>query len=386
EAGRAQVRMLHWTGGKPGDISNDQVRYSYDNLTGSSGLELDGDGNVISAEEYYPYGGTAILTARSVVEADYKTIRYSGKERDATGLYYYGYRYYQPWAGRWLSADPAGTVDGMNLFRMVRNNPLRYFDEDGLAPDEAKPRQEVGRAYIKEAKYLAAEQLSAAVQFLSNPANNEAALDIYKTFFGQHMGEEKLDMWKAQIKNTLDGINKLDTKRNVRYSSIKITTSGEKKESVAAEADTQAFQKGEKVYMYSYTDTLEKVKRNEALGVDHLAHILIHEISHLRLNTEDLAYIGVMKNEGYHELNAMLALLEPKRLPTSKGEHEETIQQRRSRGSLDALKNADSFTTATRYLAYTAKNTKFYRYFSQQKKNFNAGAPSLIANPRWKSL
>lgn len=386
EAGRAQVRVLHWTNGKPDDISNDQLRYSYVTLTGSSGLEVDGDGKVISVEEYYPYGGTSVWTAHSTVEADYKTVRYSGKERDATGLYYYGYRYYQPWAGRWLSADPAGTVDGMNLFRMVRNNPLRFFDKDGLAPNEEKSQQEIGRTFIKEAKYLAAEQLSVAEKFLNNPSNNEVALDIYKTFFGLHMGEEKLGIWKAQIKNVLAGVNKLDTKRNIQYDLLKITASGEKSESVAAEADTQGFQRGEKIYMNAYTDVLGKVKRNETLSVDHLAHILIHEISHLRLNTEDNAYIGVVKNEGYHDLNAMLALLEPEKLPTSKGEREETIQQRRTRGSLDALKNADSFTTATRYLAYTAKNANFYSYFSEQKKTFKAGATSLIANPRWKSL
>ncbi|WP_082804077.1 RHS repeat domain-containing protein [Erwinia sp. ErVv1] len=386
EAGRAQVRALHWESGKPADISSGQMRYSYDNLIGSSQLELDGNGNIISMEEYYPYGGTAVWTARSAVEANYKTARYSGKERDATGLYYYGYRYYQPWAGRWLSADPAGTVDGLNLFRMVRNNPLRFFDKDGLAPNEEKSQQEVGRTYIKEAKYLAAEQLSVAEKFLNNSSNNEVALDIYKTFFGLHMGEEKLGIWKAQIKNVLQGVNKLDTKRNVQYSPLKITASGEKSESVAAEADTQAFQRGEKIYMNTYTDVLGKVKKNETLGIDHLAHILIHEISHLSLNTEDNAYIGVVKNEGYQELNAMLALLEPEKLPTTKGEREETIQQRRTRGSLDALKNADSFTTATRYLAYTAKNANFYSYFSQQKKTFKPEAPSLIANPRWKSL
>ncbi|WP_261278620.1 RHS repeat-associated core domain-containing protein [Serratia quinivorans] len=134
EAGRAQVRVLHWESGKPSGFNQDQVRYSYNNLIGSCGLELDGDGNVISQEEYYPFGGTAILTARSQVEADYKTARYSGKERDATGLYYYGYRYYQPWAGRWLSADPAGTVDGLNLYRMVRNNPATFRDALGLNP------------------------------------------------------------------------------------------------------------------------------------------------------------------------------------------------------------------------------------------------------------
>ncbi|ELM1616959.1 RHS repeat protein [Salmonella enterica] len=134
EAGRAQVRVLHWESGRPTDISNDQIRWNYDNLTGSSGLEVGGDGNIISMEEYYPYGGTAVWTARSAVEAEYKTVRYSGKERDATGLYYYGYRYYQPWAGRWLSSDPAGMVDGLNLFRMVRNNPVIFVDPDGLRP------------------------------------------------------------------------------------------------------------------------------------------------------------------------------------------------------------------------------------------------------------
>lgn len=133
-AGRAQVCVLHWASGKPDTLDNDPLRYSYNDLTGSSGLELDADGNIISMEEYYPYGGTAVWAARSEVEAGYKTVRYSGKERDATGLYYYGYRYYQPWVGRWLSADPAGTVDGLNLFRMVRNNPLFYVDLEGCAP------------------------------------------------------------------------------------------------------------------------------------------------------------------------------------------------------------------------------------------------------------
>ena len=131
EAGRAQVRVLHWLAGKPTDIANDQLRYSYDDQTGSGALEVDGTGELISQEEYYPYGGTALWTARNSVEARYKTVRYSGKERDATGLYYYGYRYYQPWLGRWLSADPAGTVDGLNVYCMVRGNPTSSIDEQG---------------------------------------------------------------------------------------------------------------------------------------------------------------------------------------------------------------------------------------------------------------
>ncbi|WP_313712712.1 RHS repeat-associated core domain-containing protein [Pseudomonas sp.] len=131
EAGRGQVRLLHWEAGRPVEVESNQLRYSYENLLGSSALELDGDGNLISQEEYYPFGGTAWWAARNEVEAGYKTVRYSGKERDATGLYYYGYRYYQPWVGRWLSSDPAGTIDGLNLFCMVNNRPVSHLDADG---------------------------------------------------------------------------------------------------------------------------------------------------------------------------------------------------------------------------------------------------------------
>lgn len=133
QSGQVQARLLHWETGRPTGLDNDGVRYSYGNQLGSSMLELDDAGELISQEEYYPYGGTSIWCARSQMEADYKAIRYSGKERDATGLYYYGFRYYQPWVGRWLSADPAGPVDGLNLFCMVGNNPITYTDMEGNA-------------------------------------------------------------------------------------------------------------------------------------------------------------------------------------------------------------------------------------------------------------
>ncbi|CCV28351.1 putative insecticidal toxin complex protein [Yersinia enterocolitica (type O:9) str. YE212/02] len=133
-SGRAQVRVLLWEKGLPAGIDNGQLRYSFDNQIGSSLLELDNNGDIISQEEYYPFGGTALFAARNTIEAKYKTVRYSGKERDATGLYYYGFRYYMPWLGRWLNADPAGTIDGLNLYRMVRNNPISLMDEDGRMP------------------------------------------------------------------------------------------------------------------------------------------------------------------------------------------------------------------------------------------------------------
>ncbi len=126
-----RVRALHWQRNPPSGIANDQFRYSLDDHQGSCLLEVDGSGQLISAEEYYPFGGTSLWTARSAAEAKYKTVRHAGKERDVTGLCYYGYRYYAPWLARWVSPDPAGTVDGLNLFCMVGNNPVTWKDADG---------------------------------------------------------------------------------------------------------------------------------------------------------------------------------------------------------------------------------------------------------------
>lgn len=134
-AGSNSVQVLHWVAQKPDDITNNQVRYDLNDHLQSSTMELDQNADLISQEWYYPFGGTACWAARSATEAKYKTVRYSGKERDATGLYYYGFRYYAPWLQRWINPDPAWAIDGLNFFRMVRNNPIALYDKNGLSPE-----------------------------------------------------------------------------------------------------------------------------------------------------------------------------------------------------------------------------------------------------------
>jgi RHS repeat-associated protein len=103
-------------------------------------IELDQTGQVISYEEYHPYGSTAFHTADGAAQVSAKRYRYTGKERDEeTGLYYHGARYYAPWLGRWTSADPKGLSDGVNLFAYVRSDPVGLRDSTGfLAEDIAK--------------------------------------------------------------------------------------------------------------------------------------------------------------------------------------------------------------------------------------------------------
>jgi RHS repeat-associated protein len=51
-----------------------------------------------------------------------------------TGLYNYGYRYYHPELGRWISKDPIGERGGNNLYALIMNNPLNWIDYLGLEP------------------------------------------------------------------------------------------------------------------------------------------------------------------------------------------------------------------------------------------------------------
>ena len=111
--------------------SKQLIRYQFGNHLGSAILELDGQAQIISYEEYFPYGSTSYYAVRSHTEAP-KRYRYTGKELDEeSALYYHGARYYAPWLGRWTNCDPDGLMHGSHLYRGVRNNPIAYYDPNG---------------------------------------------------------------------------------------------------------------------------------------------------------------------------------------------------------------------------------------------------------------
>jgi RHS repeat-associated protein len=123
------------------------TRYQLGNHLGSAVLELDDSGQIISYEEYYPYGSTSYQGVRNQLETP-KRYRYTGNERDEeTGLSYHGARYYAPWLGRWTSCDPAGMVDGANLYEFVRGNPIEHSDPTGL---ETKSESELPHLELRE--------------------------------------------------------------------------------------------------------------------------------------------------------------------------------------------------------------------------------------------
>jgi RHS repeat-associated protein len=117
------------------------IRFQFSNHLGSAGIELDDSANIISYEEYHPYGTTAYQATDSSREIPAKRYRYSGLERDEeSGFSYHSARYYSPWIGRWIAYDPNGLKDGINAYAYVNNNSIRMSDILGLeGEDENEP-------------------------------------------------------------------------------------------------------------------------------------------------------------------------------------------------------------------------------------------------------
>ncbi len=125
------------------DLSPPQlIRYQFSNY-GSANLELDDKAQIISYEEYYPYGSTSYQATSNQIDTP-KRYRYTGMERDEeSGLNYHTARYYVPWLGRWTSCDPAQLKDGANIYAYSRCNPITRTDERGQ--DSRKPSDNPSR-------------------------------------------------------------------------------------------------------------------------------------------------------------------------------------------------------------------------------------------------
>jgi RHS repeat-associated protein len=112
------------------EASSPLIRYQISNSLGSVSIELDDVGSYLVRRIYALW--LNLIPSRTEQLTTAKKYRYTGKDRDReSGFYYHGARYYMPWLGRWVSADPAGFVDGPNLFIYANNNPVFRNDPDG---------------------------------------------------------------------------------------------------------------------------------------------------------------------------------------------------------------------------------------------------------------
>lgn len=109
--------------------------YLSDNL-GSTLALTDATGAIQTQYAYEPFGNTTTSGASS-----FNSYQYTGRENDATGLYYYRARYYSPTLQRFIAQDPIGFAGGdANLYGYVRNSPVNLIDPLGMCPDKCPPK------------------------------------------------------------------------------------------------------------------------------------------------------------------------------------------------------------------------------------------------------
>jgi RHS repeat-associated protein len=108
------------------DDSSPARKFILSDHLGSSNVTVSEMAAVLDREEFTPFGDT------SFGGYPRKRWRYAGKETDDdSGLVNYGARHYSRLMCRWTNCDPAGAVDGPNLYAFVQNNPVRLRDVGG---------------------------------------------------------------------------------------------------------------------------------------------------------------------------------------------------------------------------------------------------------------
>ena len=119
---------------RPLAIQKDGTWYTYGHDLTKNVWELyKANGTIATAYDYAPFGG---VTANGSAEQPFQ---WSSEFYDAElGMVYYNFRFYNPLDGRWISRDPIGERDALNLLAFIGNHITKYIDYLGLATHGTK--------------------------------------------------------------------------------------------------------------------------------------------------------------------------------------------------------------------------------------------------------
>ena len=96
--------------------TNSVPAYYHSDGNGNVTTLINGSQTPVAKYLYDPFGNTISMSGPL---ADANTYRFSSKEiHPASGLYYFGQRWYNPNLQRWMARDPSGFGDGPKPLRV----------------------------------------------------------------------------------------------------------------------------------------------------------------------------------------------------------------------------------------------------------------------------
>jgi RHS repeat-associated protein len=129
--GNLLASYIYANGQRIARVRGNEIIYYHNDVLGSPALLMNQHGEIVHLYHFGPFGN--IEAGKGTSGNKY---RFTGKEQDETGLYYFGARYYDPWVGRFITPDPvmgsAYTPMTFNSYCYAINCPLRYIDFMGL--------------------------------------------------------------------------------------------------------------------------------------------------------------------------------------------------------------------------------------------------------------
>lgn len=201
----------------------------------------DGTGTLQTQYTYEPFGYASQTGA-----ANTSSYKYTGREDDGSGLYYYRARYYHPRLQRFIAEDPIGFGGGdLNVYGYTLNSPMRFVDPDGTdiavvmnGPIASNPAGHVAIAITGQgvysfgtshplgqslSDYMADQSKNRSSNIYvipTTPDQDARALAMLQGFAGSNMGPIVMDNCSTRSNSALTAAGIQDLPMSIRIDSL----------------------------------------------------------------------------------------------------------------------------------------------------------------------